>query len=248
MGTIAHEYQHLINAARRMYVTAAPHVDEEVWLNEGLSHIAEELVFYEASGLTPRGNLGAAELALGTSARAAFDLYQRANFARYREYLRTPAPYSPVSQGDGFEVRGAAWSFLRYLADRAATSDGDLWKRIVNGSGTGVSNLESAFAGTGISVLEALRDWSISVLVDDSPAASSAAFRQPSWNFVTGIPLVLPSFGLAPRILSHAVPVQTTLGGGGSGYQRFGVAEGKQALVSARGGGTALRITIVRMK
>lgn len=58
IGTLAHEYQHLINAGRRLYVNNAP-VFESVWLNEGLSHIAEELAFYKASnGLAPRQNMG----------------------------------------------------------------------------------------------------------------------------------------------------------------------------------------------
>ncbi|MDQ3950350.1 MAG: Ig-like domain-containing protein, partial [Gemmatimonadota bacterium] len=58
IGTLAHEYQHLINAGRRAYVNNAVADDEEVWLNEGLSHIAEELVFYRASGTAPRQNIG----------------------------------------------------------------------------------------------------------------------------------------------------------------------------------------------
>jgi hypothetical protein len=43
VGTLAHEFQHLINASRRLYVTDTDEY-ESVWLNEGLSHIAEELV------------------------------------------------------------------------------------------------------------------------------------------------------------------------------------------------------------
>src|SRR4029079_8642217 len=50
IAVVAHEYQHLINAARRLYVNDADDF-EEVWLNEGLSHIAEELLFYRTSGL-----------------------------------------------------------------------------------------------------------------------------------------------------------------------------------------------------
>ena len=45
-GTLAHEYQHLINAGRRLYVNNAEFF-ETVWLNEGLSHIAEELLYYK---------------------------------------------------------------------------------------------------------------------------------------------------------------------------------------------------------
>ena len=41
-GTIAHEFQHMINAGVRLLSEGAP--DEATWLNEGLSHFAEELV------------------------------------------------------------------------------------------------------------------------------------------------------------------------------------------------------------
>src|SRR5690606_23646136 len=48
-SVLAHEFQHLINDSRRLYVNKAL-VWEDSWLNEGLSHIAEELAFYAASG------------------------------------------------------------------------------------------------------------------------------------------------------------------------------------------------------
>ncbi len=56
-GTLAHEYQHLINAGRRLYVNTTSDYPEAVWLNEGLSHIAEELLFYKATHLAPRQNI-----------------------------------------------------------------------------------------------------------------------------------------------------------------------------------------------
>src|SRR6185503_19800885 len=58
-GTVAHEYQHLINASRRLYVNHTADLNEETWLNEGLSHVAEELVFYRSARLGPGRNLGA---------------------------------------------------------------------------------------------------------------------------------------------------------------------------------------------
>ena len=50
-GTVAHEYQHLINASRRMYVNGVGPNFEEKWLDEGLAHIAEELNFFRVAGL-----------------------------------------------------------------------------------------------------------------------------------------------------------------------------------------------------
>src|SRR6185436_19892171 len=64
VATIAHEYQHLINAARRLYILRQTGTSwvEEVWLNEGLSHIAEELAYYRSSKNSPRGNLTASTI------------------------------------------------------------------------------------------------------------------------------------------------------------------------------------------
>src|SRR5262249_29249433 len=53
-GTVAHEYQHMINAGRRYYVNGVGANWEERWLDEGLAHTAEELNFWRASGLAPR--------------------------------------------------------------------------------------------------------------------------------------------------------------------------------------------------
>ena len=55
-GTLGHEFQHMINATRRAYVTGA-NFFETGFLNEGLSHIAEELMFYQASGMTTGATL-----------------------------------------------------------------------------------------------------------------------------------------------------------------------------------------------
>ncbi len=44
-GIVAHEFQHLINASRHLYVNLGSSDFEEGFLDEGLAHVAEELVF-----------------------------------------------------------------------------------------------------------------------------------------------------------------------------------------------------------
>ena len=56
-AVIAHELVHLINASRKLYVNTAAPKFEVKWLDEGLAHVAEELLFYRESGLSPRSNL-----------------------------------------------------------------------------------------------------------------------------------------------------------------------------------------------
>jgi len=255
VGTIGHELQHLINASRRMYVNEALRVDEEVWLNEGLSHIAEELLFFRTSVSAPRLNIGGGQLALGSPTRFAFDTYERANFARYREYQRAPESNSPLAGDDGLATRGATWSFLRYLADRVRPSDGDFWRKLVNSRTTGTVNLDSALAGTGVSTLSGLRDWSVSVLADDNPAAVAPTLQQLSWNFISAMPALGGglTFGLSPRVLTNQIPTGLGLVGGGSGYLRFVVPQNQEALirVTASGGGplpAGIKLSIVRIK
>lgn len=253
VGIIAHEYQHLINASRRMYVTGAPNVNEEVWLNEGLSHIAEELVFYRASQLGPGQNIGASSLQSGTHTRAMFDTYQRGNFGRYMLFLRAPDSNSPLAPNDALAIRGATWAFLRYLADRPGVNEGDLWYDLVNSQLTGAANVDEALGGTGVTTLGALRDWAVSVFADDNTPGSSSAFQQPSWNFVTGLPEVGFTYGLnAPNLVNRAVSI-LAVRAAASSYVRFAVAQSQEALlqVTGRGGSSlppGMRLTLVRIR
>jgi hypothetical protein len=238
-----------------MYINEAPQVDEEVWLNEGLSHMAEELLFYHASGLQPRQNIDASQVGLGAPARPAFDTFERGNFARYREFLRAPESSSPISQNDALTTRGATWSFLRYLVDRTRTSDGDFWKRLVNSRLIGIPNIDEALVGTQLTTIGALRDWSVSVLADDLMPNTSSAFQQPSWNFLSAMSAtgVAATYPLVPRVLSDRALVIVFPAGGSTSYMRFAVPQNQEALIQVNGAGggpltPGVRVTIVRMR
>lgn len=252
VGTVAHELQHLISSSRRMYVTRAQEVNEEPWLNEGLSHIAEELVFYRASGLAPRQNIGATELTPGTRTREMHDLFMRGNFGRLVQYLNAPQSNSALATNDQLATRGAAWAFLRYVADRAAATDGDLWRRLVDGRSVGVANFDAAIANTGMTTLAALRDWTAAIVIDEIVADASPAFRQPSWNFLTALPAVGYENGPTVFRLADGLPVTMPLRSGGSIHFSLGVLAGREALVQvSTGGGVAqpgMRLTIVRTR
>ena len=251
VGTVAHELQHLISSSRRMYVTRAQEVDEEPWLNEGLSHIAEELVFYRASGLAPRQNIGATELTPGTRTREMYDRFMSGNFGRLVQYLNAPQSNSALATNDQLATRGAAWAFLRYVADRAGATDGDLWRRLVDGRHVGVANVDAAIASTGMTTLAALRDWTAAIVIDDV-ADAGPAFRQSSWNFSTALPAVGYENGPIVFQLLDAQPISVPLRSGGSIHFSLGVETGREALVQiSTGGGVAqpgMRLTIVRTR
>lgn len=120
LGVIGHELQHLINSSRRLFINQGAMWPETAYMEEGLSHIAEEMVFYEASGgLAPKVNIGISAITqFGQPRVDAFNAYMASNAVRFSNYLRSPTTNAPTQADDDLETRGAIWSFLRYLADR----------------------------------------------------------------------------------------------------------------------------------
>jgi hypothetical protein len=236
----------LINAARRLYINTTADDFEEVWLNEGLSHIAEELLFYESTKLQPRANINVATIRRSQATIDAFSNDLIANFGRYESYLERPSDFSPFSSNDSLETRGATWSFLRYAADQRASSDGDIWNRLVNSSSTGFANLAQVF---GADVLGLTRSWSVSVATDDLASVAST-YQQPSWNSRDIYAALLSStvFPLATRTLSSTAPTAITLVAGGSAYLRFGVGAATSPTISWTTQNAAVQMTLVRTK
>jgi hypothetical protein len=237
VGTLAHEHQHLVNFARRAYVNEALN-DEEVWLNEGLSHIAEELVFYRATGTAPRQNLGASSFG-SQPFDAMFAQYMAPNFGRLRVFLENPHTSSPYSSADGLGTRGAVWSFLRYAADRRGSGDGDTWMRLVNSTSYGLFNLADVF---GPDILGIMQRWQVSLYADDAVAGIDADFSQPSWNFRTAFPAMPTSprpypLGGAVLSLTNDATQSIALRGGSGAFLRFAVAAGREASIRVTSGG-----------
>jgi hypothetical protein len=244
LGTLAHEYQHLINASRRMYVNTDATDFEEVWLNEGLSHVAEELLFYRVSGLSPRSNIDTQGIRASTKYIDAFNNYQSDNMGRYHEFLLSPTKYSPYSDNDSLETRGATWAFLRNAVDRAGTTDGTFWFRLVNSSATGITNLRNVF---GTTVTTQLRDWSTSVLTDDISGVP-AAYQQPSWNYRSVFATLYSGVFPISTVSLTAGSRSVSLVAGSAAYARFAVASGGTASISWTSPSTLVQYTLVRTK
>jgi hypothetical protein len=240
LGTLGHEFQHLINASRRLHVNLiSPVVFEETWLDEGLSHIAEELVFYNVSGLAPRQNLDQSAILANDTRRDAFNDYAIQNFLRLRSWMQGPATRSPYGNEDDLQTRGAAWSFLRYGADRRAGNDQQLWFSLVNSSTRGFDNLNQAL---GIAnPLPWFQDWGVAMYTDDAVPGVAARFTHPSWNFrnVYLNQAFGSAFPLAVQTLAAGTPLNLSVRAGSSAYVRFGVAPATQADVRVTATGTS---------
>lgn len=248
-AVIAHEFEHLINSSRRMYVNNAGNFEEK-WLDEGLAHIAEELLFYHEAGLAPRANLDAPDIQASPRRISAFnlDMTGGGNTARYRGYLFNPSRSSPYAANDSLNTRGAAWNLLRYLADRAATSDGDIFFRLANGPAVGMENLQSVF---GKDVSSKVRDWATSHAVDDVVATTSA-LQQPSWNWHSIYRSLYSSYPLQLPQLADGSTYSGSIVAGGAAYYQFSVAAAGNASLrlggTSRAAGSNIQLVVVRVE
>ena len=240
VGHMAHELQHLINASRRIYLNGTWSGSlEEGWLNEGLSSIAEELMFYRTSvGLAPRQNIVVTNLTTGPNASrrvAAFNTYANSNFGRLRSWLQRPDTTGAFKNVDNLATRGVTWAYLRYAADRRNGTDAQLWSDLVNTQSTGTANLQTAL---GVDPQEWLRDFISAMYADDAVAGIGAAQQVTSWNFRSLYIALNTSYQLVPRNLTNGVGLTLSYSrGGGTAYARFGVPTGGFAGVTALSGG-----------
>jgi hypothetical protein len=253
VGVVGHEFQHLISASRRLYIV--PNVggtawSEDPWLNEGLSHIAEELLFYHRGQTGPRRNLGASILNQPTLA-SAFNEFQRANHERFGLYLKDPDQDSPYDRANGEDddlaTRGAAWGFLRWVADqRPGGNDLALWNALVNNNVTGLANLEEVLQTEAIDLF---RHFAAANYTDD--AVPGAPFMHPSWDYRSLYQRINGAYPLEVSPLL-ATPSNLTLVAGGTAYLRAGVNANQQASIQVSSAGQApaasVVVTVVRTK
>ncbi len=116
-SVLPHELQHAISYNEHVFVSGG--ASENSCLNEGMSHLAEDL--------------------MGQG---------QENPSRYGIYLRSPQSYSVIACSQAsLGSRGGSYLFLRYLYEQAANGDAFL-ARLIRTSQTGIQNIETAFAGS----------------------------------------------------------------------------------------------------
>ncbi|MEP6730038.1 MAG: Ig-like domain-containing protein [bacterium] len=252
-GILAHEFQHLINASRRFWINTTATDFEDVWLNEGLSHIAEELLYYRESGLAPRSNLD--DNLIRIVNRPTYPLWKNdalSNFSRFIGYLQDPGGNSPYADDDALETRGATWSFLRYAADRLGPTDGTIWQRFDNSTVTGQASLQLVFGTNPVSLV---RDWAVANYTDDFGVAVDPKYTHQSWNFrdiITTTFVNIPTYPLVVSPLIDNTKVDLSVRGGSASYLRFALPATKEGLLTFTSGGgapsTPFEFLVVRTK
>ena len=223
VGTLAHEFQHLINASRHLYVNNNS-TFEDGFLDEGLAHIAEELTFYKASGFTPGQDLNSQAIQASQASQSAFDNFGAANFRRFREFLTSPLISSPYASNSNITTRGAIWSFLRYAADRRGGSENDMWFQLANPP-AGVHGLSNLTRSVTPDLSAWLRDWTVANYADDFATGAQAVDMYSSWNLRSMVAAVnLSGWPLATPVLDPASVTSVSITDGSAAYLRFGVA------------------------
>jgi hypothetical protein len=170
-----HEFEHMINYGQHVIMRKGK--AENTWLDEGLAQFAEEL----GARLVPDDRCA------NNDCTTQFQFGNFDNAYRYlsqigESYLIGPRqPPLPLTQ------YGAAWLFVRWLADHFADDPilgTDLTRRLVQTTRTGADNVV-AVAETPFDVLDA--DWQMANYLDDHPdfgeLARGARFEYTSWNF-----------------------------------------------------------------
>lgn len=183
-GTVAHEFQHMINSGNR-YISPSVVNFEATWLDEGLAHFAEEAVGRVEAGFADNTTVGLSDINnLDTTITQAFFLQ---NLARAKYYVERPdttaAIVSHPKAAANLASRGAEWALVRYVADWFNTG-GDprtLTRKLVAGPDTGTANLVKA---TGAPMDTILAHFLVTLYADHraaTPPASPYNFK--SYNF-----------------------------------------------------------------
>jgi hypothetical protein len=170
--TFIHEFQHMISYGQ--HVLARGGDGEALWLNEGLSHYAEEL--------------GGRTYAVGSPD---FSRFVSGDVSNAYGYLDSPEsqtllPAAVTGRIPTLIERGAAWLFVRYLVDRysGGTTVVD-WNRVtrqlLETDKTGAANIESV---TGDLFSRIVARWALANWVSDLPGfTADSALQYASWSF-----------------------------------------------------------------
>jgi hypothetical protein len=179
--TFIHEFQHMISYNQHVLLRKGG--PEVLWLNEGLSHFAEEL--------------GGRSFLPGDS--ATFFIFTRGDLYNGFQYLNAPALHPLVDlQGvGGLAQRGGYWLFVRYLVDQFGDS---VTRALESTTLTGTLNVTTQ---TGAPFDRTVTRWGLSLWVS---GLNVKGFTAPpeltfsSWNLHATYATLAGQFpGLFPR-------------------------------------------------
>lgn len=215
--TFIHEFQHMISF--NQHVLLRNGTTELLWLNEALSHLAEELGgwHYDTLGVD--------------STKSSFligDVYDAGL------YLENPAPQPMVSVAPpgSLEARGAEWLFVRYLVDQFGPA---IIQKLDQTSLLGSANVVNA---TGTPFATLLGRWALALYVSDLPSFTpDPLLTYHTWRFRTTFaslhqqdPADFPRvFPLVPATAGSAFSLSGSVGSGSAAYVDISLPAGSAA-------------------
>jgi hypothetical protein len=256
LTTLVHEFQHLINAGRHLYVNTTATSLEESWLDESQAMLAQELLYYHVSGFAPKQKLTYATISTGANSNgtqlsiANGDLIE--SLQDVSVYIQTTESSTPFNNTENIQTLGSGWQFMRYMLDHTTTGAQYTYSRAIdNGLVPGFANVSNVFSMSLPTLATTYQSWAIAQYVDGTGLSSNTAYSNPSWNFRSVIDGIfnLSEYQLVTRPLLPATPVSVALRGGGASYMRFRVNSGVTAQIVPTGNvvaSTAVTYALVR--
>ncbi len=234
-GTIAHEFQHMINAGNRFQNPAVSNF-ESTWLDEALAHFAEDAVGRVQRGFGDLQTLTFNDILPCNSPCSQgndFNAFFFQNLARLSYWMDAPDKFSPMSKmaDTSLATRGAAWAIVRYAADNFSNGDPRaLTKTLVAGPDTGVKNFTAA-AKSPVDTL--VKDWLVAMYADHLGITNlPAQYQYRSYNFRSVMPPVAKAV-LSQSAATYPLKVQSI----GSGSDNI-------SATNRSGTGTYYRLTV----
>jgi hypothetical protein len=237
--TLIHEFQHMISFNQHVLIRSGS--SEETWLNEGLSHFAEEL----GGRLIPNSEC----MPSFPSCRSQ---YASGNLVNSYDYLKnTEAAFLVFASGGGsLEERGAGWLFVRWVLDHFAADTilGTQTTRALLATAlTGAANVSAV---TGASFATMVPQWLMAAYLDDGtdlPEEPTGRLRYKSWGLRSiwtdprnqtsaSPPGPFNGFPLAPQDIGGSFSRSGTLRGG----------SGRHFLIVQQGSGPAIDLQVLR--
>jgi hypothetical protein len=247
-----HELQHMISFKYHVLLPGASTFSTELlWLNEALSHYAEELGGRSYLPSNP----------------ATFSSFLSGNIRNAYQYMaETDKHYLVSAFGTGsLGERGAGWLFIRYLVDQlAADTSQAAWhavtRQLTQATTQGAVNVEAV---SGAPFEQTLARWALALWVSDLPGFTAPPeLRYRSWAFRTTYAALSPGvfsrpYPLEPAVTSGPdVDITGTLRSGSGVYQRLLHPPGNPSFtlqLATPGGGQVNasvepRLTIIRVR
>jgi hypothetical protein len=190
-ATFIHEFQHMISFNQHVLVRHGS--AENTWLNEGLSHFAEELGGRQVPD---------AECPISGTCEAEF--IGDGDILNAFEYLASVEDFfliEPRNSTGKLQERGANWLFVRWLVDHFASDTilgTTLTRALVATNQVGSGNVT---ARTGVDFSTLVGEWQLTNYLDDLAGFSSPSdrLRYKSWNFRAVAEANAGSYPLVPE-------------------------------------------------